>query len=102
MTQRLVKRMPVDLPWWRHAAAQYRRGASLRTIADGLGVSHETVRHALVMQGVKLRKRGRPISVAWAEDARSMQDDGFSLAMIAGKLGVSKARVWQVLREMSR
>ena len=40
--------------------------------------------------------------VTWGAEALAMQEDGFSLAMIAGKLGVSKARVWQVLREMSR
>ena len=60
MTHRLVKRMPMDLPWWRDAANAYRRGASLRSIAREMGVSHEAVRQALGLQEVNYASGAGP------------------------------------------
>lgn len=37
----------------------YLRGAALRTIANGFGLSHERVRQVLRREGVKLRPRSR-------------------------------------------
>jgi DNA invertase Pin-like site-specific DNA recombinase len=77
---------------------RYKRGETIRTIADRLGINRDTVGGHLRRQGVSARRR--PLTPAQVDQAVEEYRHGKSVAVIGTELGVDGTTVWRALRRV--
>jgi DNA-binding transcriptional regulator LsrR (DeoR family) len=81
---------------------RYEAGATVREVADGLGVSVTPVRRALQQAGAKIRKRGRrsgPVDPARVKTFQGLRNRGWTFNEIAEEYGLSRQAVQQYLAQ---
>lgn len=83
--------------------AKYRRQASsLADVGAVFGVSSATVRRALLVSGFEIDRRSVQTKTKRNAAVRAARRRGRSFGEIARRFGISRARAWQLCREVSR
>lgn len=108
ITDDQIERVCFQCPWpWTReeletVVARYRVGDSMRTIGKSIGLSHQAIRRALTILGIKIKKRGSRPKLDTIKKARVAKMIGmrFTHEEIARTLGVGRSTITDVAREV--